>query len=171
MPTDAGWWSRRSCYRCHAHMQAGVISALVFLFLACAGCASTPQATAERDAEAKQFASNPGSSTLYVYRTDFGSSDSDSVLWIDGKLIGATLPRTFFRVNVDPGHHTLNGAGNDVGKVVLETRPGEIYFVSLSVSAGHSVFRLESAEYARNALVACCVLLENWAPGQRPLLR
>jgi len=154
-------------------MQTGVISAFVFSLLLCAGCASTPQASAERDAEAKQFASSPGSSTLYVYRTDFGNADadSDSVLWIDGRLIGATLPRAYFRVNVDPGPHTLNGAGHDVGKVVLETRPGEIYFVSLSVSAGHSVFRLESAESARNALIACCVLLENWAPGQRPLLR
>jgi hypothetical protein len=168
---DAGWWNRRSCYKHRAHMQAGVISAFVFSFLVCAGCASTPQATTERDTEAKQFVSNPGSSTLYVYRTDFGDSESDSVLWIDGRLIGATLPRTFFRVNVDPGSHTLNGAGHDIGKVVLETRPGEIYFVSLSVSAGQSVFRLESAESARNALITCCVLLENWAPGQRPLLR
>ncbi len=145
-------------------------SCLIALLI-CAGCASTPQATAERDAEAKQFLSSPGSSTLYIYRTDTGSADSDAVLWVDGKLIGATLPRAYFRVNVDPGSHTLNGSGHDVGRITLETRPGELYFVSQSMSAGHSHFRLVPEEKGRAALNTCCALLENWAPGQRPLLR
>lgn len=135
-----------------------------------AGCTSTPQASAGRDAEAKQFLSSPGSSTLYVYRTDFGNVD-DSVLWIDNRLIGSTLSRTFFRVNLEPGLHRLNGAGHDIGDIVIETRPSELYFVSLSVIAGHSYFRLEPPDKARIALTTCCALLENWAPGQRPLLR
>lgn len=147
-----------------------ILTAIAAL-LVCAGCASTPQASAERDAEAKAFQSNPGGSTLYVYRIDSGTEDHDGVLWVDGKLIGATLPRAYFRIHVDAGRHTLNGSGHDNGRISLETRPGEVYFVSQKMSAGHSVFRVEPPEKARGAILVCCALLENWAPGQRPLLR
>lgn len=158
----------RNCrIRARGHLLAMPVVAIAIL----AGCASTPQASSARDEEAKQFHSTPGSSTLYVYRPDAGNFEADTVLWIDGKLIGATLPRAFFRVNVEAGRHTLTGAGHDIGIIEIETRPGELYFVSLAVHAGISVFRLEAAEAGRKALLACCALMENWAPGQRPLLR
>lgn len=136
-----------------------------------AGCASTPQAASDSDAEAKQFVSHPNTSTLYVYRSDFGSEDDQTVLYVDGRLIGATLPRTFFRVNLRPGNHLLNGVGADNGRLSLATRPGEIYFVSLAVLGGQSYFAVVDPETGRKTLAACCALLENWAPGQRPLLR
>jgi hypothetical protein len=143
------------------------------LVLVVGGCASTPQADRERDAQARQFGSNPASSTLYVYRPDLGSShaDTDTVLWIDGRLIGATLPGTFFRVNVDPGKHTLTGMGYDNGRLTIETRPGELYFIALSAIAGTSHFQPVPPEIGRKTINSCCSLLENWTPGQRPLLR
>jgi len=136
-----------------------------------AGCASTPQATRERDAEAKEFTTHPGHSTIYVYRPESDTPDSDTVLWIDNKLIGATLPRSYFRVNVEPGKHTLRGMGHDQGTLTLDTRPGELYFVSLYVFSGNSHFWPVPAETGRQAIHRCCALMENWAPGQRPLLR
>jgi len=136
-----------------------------------AGCASTPQASREQDAEAKQYANSPGNSTVYVYRTDFGNAETDSVLWVDGRLIGATLPRSYFRINLEPGKHTLTGMGYDNGRLTIETRPGELYFVSLSVVSGNSLFWQVPADAGRQAIDRCCALLENWAPGQRPLLR
>ncbi len=135
------------------------------------GCASTPQASAERDAEARQFSNHPGSATLYVYRPYFDSPDSDTVLWINGKLIGATLPQTYFRVNLNPGKHTLSGMGDDNGQITIETRPGELYFVAISVSSGHTHYWQMPADIGRQTIDRCCALLENWAPGQRPLLR
>jgi Protein of unknown function (DUF2846) len=136
-----------------------------------AGCASTPQATGERDSEAKQFSSHPGSSTLYVYRPTTDTPETDTVLWIDGRLIGATLPRTYFRVNLEPGKHTLAGMAYDNGTLSIETRPGELYFVSLYVLSGQSHFWPVPRETGEKAIQRCCALLENWAPGQRPLLR
>jgi hypothetical protein len=106
------------------------------LTLIAVGCASTPQASRERDADAKQFSTHPGSATLYVYRPDSDGLDSDTVLWIDGKLIGATLPKAYFRVNLSPGKHTLNGMGHDNGTLSIETRPGELTFVAIRVAAG-----------------------------------
>lgn len=137
-----------------------------------AGCASTPQASRERDAEAKQFTSHPNASTLYVYRDDFGGPFAeDSTLFVNGRLIGATLPKTFFRLNLRPGNHVLQGLGVDNGRLTISTRPGESYFVSLKVIGDQSHFAVVNPEIGRKTLAACCALLENWAPGQRPLLR
>ena len=46
---------------------------------------------------------------------------------MDGRLIGATLPGTFFRINAVPGHHVLHGTGVDVGSIALDTMAGELY--------------------------------------------
>ncbi len=147
-----------------------VLAALASGMLWLAGCASTPQASLQRDSEAKQFGSAPAATTLYVYRLDSAQDDSDSVLWIDNQLIGATLPRSFFRVNVDPGRHVLNGMAADNGRITLETRPGELVFVEMRLFAGQSRFRRVPAEIGQQVLTNCCALLENWTPGQRPLL-
>lgn len=145
-----------------------VTAALPALF---AACASTPEAPPALDREAKQFVTSPDSSMLYVYRTDTPSMGEDTVLWINGRLIGATLPQTFFRTHLDPGKQRLAGSGIDNGTLVLNTRPGEVYFVRLQVVAGHSRFEPVEPGRAMQELPVCCSLLENWRPGQRPLLR
>lgn len=143
--------------------------ALAPLLLAGA-CASTPQAAPQQDALAKEFLTHPNASTIYVYRSEFNHYDSDSVLYIDGRLIGATLPGAYFRLDTSPGRHVLHGTGIDIGQISLETRPGEVYFVSLDVHGGHSNFRQVADPVGRDRVRACCALLENWAPGQRPFI-
>lgn len=139
--------------------------------LALAACASTPQASSERDAEAKQFLTHPSAAAIYVYRSPFNSYDADSVLYIDGRLIGNTVAGTYFRIDTVPGRHVLHGMGLDAGQFEIEVRPGQTYFVSLDVIAGHSRFAYVPDRVGRERVQACCALLENWGPGQRPLLR
>ena len=144
----------------------------VLLLLVLAACASTPQASRERDAGAKQFITYPATSGIYIYRPGFRSADEDdSVLYVDGRLIGATLARSFFRVDVNPGVHRLNGMGPDQGSLRLETRPGQNYFVELTVIGGNSFFTVVEPQLAQRTIISCCAAMENWAPGQRPLLR
>jgi len=145
--------------------------ALALAVLLLAGCASTPQAPRDRDAEAKQFQTHPGFSTLYVYRSRFDRLQDPTVLFLDERLIGQTLPGTYFRIDTIPGRHVLHGTGFDTGKVVLETRPGALHFVELTVVEGQSHFRRAPDEVGRKTILECCALLENWAPGQRPLLK
>jgi hypothetical protein len=149
--------------------------ALVFAMIALAGCASTPQASRERDAEAKRFLSRPDAALIYVYRDDFptigGEESNDSVLYVNDRLIGATLSRTFFKFDVRAGAHVLQGVARDQGTLKLDTRDGELYFVSLQVVGGRSVFRLVDAETGKRDILRCCSLMENWEPGQRPLFR
>jgi hypothetical protein len=144
--------------------------ALLSACLLIAACASTPQASRERDAQAKEFITHPGTAALYVYRLD-SHFDEESVLYINGRLIGSTLPSTYFRVDLRPGKHKLHGIGVDAGSLMIEGRPGEILFVSLRVSGGNSHFERVSEANGQETIQACCALLENWTPGQRPLLR
>ena len=148
--------------------------ALAVLIIALAGCASTPQATPERDAEAKRFLPRSNTAVIYVYRPDIavtGVASDDTVLYVGDRLIGATLPLTFFRFEVQEGVHQLHGTGHDVGNLKLEARAGEIYFVMLLSAGGISDFRRVDAATGKREILRCCSLLENWAPSQRPLLR
>lgn len=136
-----------------------------------AACSATPEASREEDALAKEFLSHPNAATIYVYRSEFNHLDLDSVLYVDGRLIGSTLPGAYFRVDTVPGRHVLHGTGVDVGSIAIDARPGQVYFVSLDVVGGHSNFRLVNDAFGRDRVRACCALLENWGPGQRPFFR
>jgi hypothetical protein len=146
------------------------VAAAAAAVLLVAGCASTPEAAPQQDALAKEFLTHPNAATIYVYRSEFNHYDTDSVLYLDGRLIGATLPGAYFRLDTNPGKHVLHGTGIDMGQITLETRAGEIYFVSLDVNGGHSNFRHVAEPVGRERVRACCALLENWAPGQRPFI-
>jgi len=152
----------------------GAWSILAAAVLVLGGCASTPQATPERDAEAKQFVARPDSATIYVYRDDFVTLDQatdDTVLYVGSRLIGAILPTTFFRIDVHAGEHLLHGYAYDQGSLKLDTRMGEIHFVSLQSTSGTSRFTQVKPETGKRDILRCCALMENWAPEQRPLLR
>lgn len=136
-----------------------------------AGCASSPQASRERDTEAKEFRSHPGAGTIYVYRSEHDRLEDLSVLYVDGRLIGETLPGAYFRIDTTPGRRVLHGVGPDTGKLALETRPGQLLFVELHVIQGQSHFRAVPEPVGRQRIAKCCAMLETWAPGQRPLLR
>ena len=148
--------------------RAWVLLALAVL----AGCESVPQASPERDAEAKRYLTHPQHATIYVYRNDFTDmTREESVLHVDGRIIGATLPGAYFRIDVRPGTRVLHGIGPDGGRIQLQTRASEITFVSLNVAGGVSHYAVVAPEAAKREIARCCALMENWAPGQRPLLR
>jgi hypothetical protein len=145
---------------------------LVALLLALGGCASTPQATPQRDAEAKQFITHPGFAGIYVFRPDFLTAEmDDSTLFVDDRLIGATLPGTFFRIDVQPGTHVVSSSAAGSTNLKVDTRPDQLYFVQLNVMSGGSTLALVDPETAKRTIRRCCALMENWAPQQRPLLR
>ncbi|MEO7727259.1 MAG: hypothetical protein ABIS45_08400 [Burkholderiales bacterium] len=76
-----------------------LVAALTLL----AGCGSTPLAPASRDADAKRFEPAMNSALIYIYRPTGYGGHGVSTLWVDGRLIGESLPETFFRVPVRPG--------------------------------------------------------------------
>ena len=139
------------------------------LLFAMSGCASTPQATAERDELAKQFAADPEKGTVYIYRPgvnfDNNTEDISSVLYIDQRLIGSTLAGVYFLVQLAPGTHVLSGIANDQGKMTLQVEAGRLYFVSLQVLNGSSVFTQVGVDTGKREVSNCCTLYDNAKPG------
>ena len=148
---------------------AVMLASLLAGALLMAGCTSTPEAQPERNALAKEFLTHPAASTIYVYRSEFNVFDTDTVLYVDGRVVGSTVPGTYFRIDTTPGRHILHGTGIDLGEIALQTRPGQLYIVELSVVGAQSTFRLLPDQAGRERVRACCTLLTNWAPGMRPL--
>lgn len=75
------------------------------------GCASINKAPAEHDAAAKRFAVNADSAQLYIFRDQtFGAAISMPVT-INGKLIGNTGPKSFFKLDVPQGTHAITSQG------------------------------------------------------------
>jgi len=133
-------------------------------------CTSTAPAPPQADALAKEFITEPNAATIYVYRSEFNDFDTDTILYLDGRVIGTTVPGTYFRLDTNAGRHFLHGTAIDLGEIALETRRGQIYFVALDVVGNQSNFRLVPQTIARERLRACCTLLESWAPWQRPVV-
>jgi len=155
-----------------AALLARIRGGVVLAFFALAGCASTPQATPERDAEAKRFMPVAGEATIYLYRPDFPTFDQNNpAIYVDDRLIGALLPGTFFRFAAGPGTRVIRSYGQDAGDLKIEARSGELHFVSLTVMSGQSRYAPVSAEAGKREIVRCCALMENWVPDQRRLLR
>jgi len=134
---------------------AGLAAALLS-----AGCLFRPLASTEEDERAKAFVTHPSAASIYVYRSRFNHLAPDSVLYLDGRMIGMTQPGSCYRLDTTPGVHTVHGTGSDSGEMMVTARPGQLYFVSMEVIGGHSRFTLVAEETGREQLRGCCVMLE-----------
>ena len=151
-------------------MRDALVAFVAVALLSLTGCASTPQASLTSDADAKEFSTAPNAAMIYIYRP-LGAGRGVSTLWVDGRLVGESLPQSFFRVAVRPGVNLITTSGNDSGRLQLKTEPNGIYFVEARVdgetqSEASTRFRQVSADTGKQTVEACCRLLENWRPGQ-----
>lgn len=143
----------------------------VIATLLCAACASTPEAPASSDAEAKRFESAVNAAIIYLYRPSAPGGGAASTIWIDGRLIGESLATTFFRVAVRPGRNRITASGGDVGRLEIDTQADGVYFVETQVlgesqGAATTIFRSVAPETGKAAIMRCCNMLETWRPGQ-----
>ena len=142
------------------------------LALLVTGCASTPQASLEQDEQAKQFAARPDAATVYIYRPgsyfDNSVEDLSTVLYVDQRLIGATMAGVFFVVHLYAGVHVLSGIATDQGEMTFQVQAGRLYFISLRVRDGNSEFTQVSVETGKREVSKCCTLQENANPDRRP---
>lgn len=102
----------------------------LLLALLVAGCVQLPPTPA--DLQAKKFEPVADKSVIYVVRPPV-DSDHPGVLSIDGVLQVPTMPGTYHRVEVQPGSHLIEGIIPPSVRMVLDTQPGQIYFLRLTV--------------------------------------
>ncbi|HVV51458.1 MAG TPA: DUF2846 domain-containing protein [Polyangia bacterium] len=126
-------------------MQRSVVAALVVsLALSAVGCATVPMAAAADDARMKQRQPGPESALIYVYRNEVIGYSVHMDVDLDGRPWGATVAKSFMVWEVPPGRHTLVSHAENDTLLVLDTLPGQRYFVWQEVKMG--------ILYARSAL-------------------
>lgn len=141
----------------------------------CAGCASTPQASPERDAEAKRFEPVTREAVIYIYRPGYTLIGPETTLWVDNRLVGSSLPGTYFRVIALPGRNLIDTSPPDTGRLEITTRGNDVTFIEMRTEGGQdgaptSRFRVVPPEEARAAIAKCCWRLETWRHNQPRLL-
>src|SRR5688572_19780788 len=102
-------------------MTTRAVTRALLLSAVLAGCAATPEAPPDRDAAAKQFEAAARAAVIYLYRADSPGSKGVSTVWVDGRLVGQSLPATYFRVIARPGRNHIYATGPDAGRLEIET--------------------------------------------------
>jgi Protein of unknown function (DUF2846) len=109
---------------------------LLALCLGALGCATVPMASTADDARMKQWRAPPDSSLIYLYRNEiFGYAVSMEVD-LDGRRYGATVAKSYMVWEVPPGRHMLVSHAENDASLVIDTLPGQRYFVWQEVKMG-----------------------------------
>ena len=109
---------------------------LTLMLTLLSGCASVPMASLEQDTQAKDFSPIPNKAALYIYRNEmFGAAIPMSVS-VNGRVLGQTAARTYFRLNLPPGRYSVESHAENVSALQLNTEPGKNYFVWQEVKMG-----------------------------------
>ena len=106
-------------------MRYALLVALLF-----AGCAQVPQ-----DPEYLRdtvFQTLPDRSVIYVVRSSLDSGESSGLI-LDERVHFTSYPRSFYRWEVAPGTHRVEGFASASESVTLMTAPGGIYFLQHTV--------------------------------------
>jgi hypothetical protein len=156
-------------------MKAPRACSALFAALILAACTSTPESTPERDAWAKEFEPVTRDSVIYVYRPDMLGTMAVTDLYVDKRLIGSSLPGTFNRIAVLPGHHLLEVFAAHGAPIEVVTHGNDVVFVELqnysSVDGTPNMrFRVVPPEHGKAAILACCSRLENFRHDQPRLM-
>jgi hypothetical protein len=130
--------------------------------LTLAACAAIPRAPKDRDAAAKTFATTPDKANLYVFRDSQVADALPATVLLDGKVLGATVGRTFLLAQIDPGPHELVSRGDNDAELAVTAEAAKNLFVWQEASQGFLKPRtkLHVVDEARGqAGVAACELV------------
>jgi hypothetical protein len=129
------------------------------------GCASVPMSSDAEDSAAKAFTPRLGKANVYVYRNESIGGALRMRLSLDGRMMGATAPMTYFLFEVDPGEHHLISHAEVNSTLFFNAAAGRNYFVWQEVKLGtlqaRTVLQLVPEEQGRAGVREC----KRAAPG------
>lgn len=111
-----------------------LILLLVCAPLSLAGCTQLPPSPA--DIQAKKFEILPDRAVIYIARSDPDFSRDGATLLLDDTVTITTYPGTYYRWEVAPGAHRIEGFAADAGRMTISVEAGKIYFVQQSYLPG-----------------------------------
>jgi hypothetical protein len=100
------------------------------------GCASVPMAPLDKDTKAKDFLPVSGKASLYIYRNESFGAAIPMTVSVNGKVLGQTAAKTYFRLNLIPGRYNVESHAENVTNRLLTTEAGMNYFVWQEVKMG-----------------------------------
>jgi hypothetical protein len=99
--------------------------------LALSGCAVQPPTP--EDVQAKRFDTVADKAVIYIVRDPLGPGLSDS-LSLDDNLTITTHPATYYRWEVTPGTHRIQGFAASNAQITVRAEAGQLYFIEHVVS-------------------------------------
>ncbi|MBU1537606.1 DUF2846 domain-containing protein [Myxococcota bacterium] len=99
---------------------------VIFLLSA---CHSYTLASKSEDARAKMFYIPQQRANIYIYRNEILGAAIGMKLMIDSVPIAQTGPKTYVKVSVLPGPHTVISIAEDTSVLHINAQVGENYFV------------------------------------------
>ena len=115
------------------------IFAILGLSLGLTGCASVDlEASPEDEVVAKQFTLPTDNTTnIYIYRDSIFGAALGKNVYIDGRYLGQTGPKTFYKDNVEPGIHVISTESEfSENHILLNTKPNTNRYVKQYIKLG-----------------------------------
>ena len=110
--------------------------AIVIAAILATGCASVQMASEEKDAAAKTFVAKKDKANIYVYRNETMGAAVKMPVALNGKLVGDTASKTYMKLEVPPGEHTLVSKTENDSILRVNAVAGKNYFVWQEVKMG-----------------------------------
>ena len=131
------------------------------LFKSTAIVAASPFASAQDDAIAKRFETDPDKAIIYVYRDQrFLGSQAVLPVIVDGQVAGTTALRSYFMWSLEPGEHLISAiTPANEASVKLTTEAGALYYIRQKALFGFNSpgvsLELTNNETGRSAVLKC----------------
>lgn len=108
---------------------------LVFAFFL-VGCASVKMASLDEDLKAKSFQPEQGKASIYVYRNENFGAAIPMAVNVNGRAIGQTAAKTYFKLNLLPGLYNFESTAENTSSSALQADSGKNYFIWQEVKMG-----------------------------------
>ncbi len=107
--------------------------AMLAVAILLAGCAQLPPTP--QDIQAKRFEPVPDKAVIYIARATVDSPNAGTIVLGNVGTI-TTHPRTYYRWEVAPGTHRIEGFGPSTATANVRAEAGKIYYVQHTVHGG-----------------------------------
>lgn len=113
-----------------------LLAPVLLLALLLGGCASVPMDSLDSDQRSKRFSPPADKSGIYLYRHESFGGAIPMTVTLDGRVAGQTGPKTYFHWIVEPGRHEISSISENTSTLVLDTLPGNSYYIWQEVKMG-----------------------------------
>lgn len=139
-------------------MKSGRLLAVCGAMMMLVPCAraEVPLVSPEQERRVKEATPPSGKALIYLFRGDTAGDTPELPVWMNGRFMGNTAPKTFFVWAAQAGRYVIAAVQDGREGLVLQVEPGRNYFVqqdARSGEPGQSQFSQASLATGRYAII------------------